>query len=89
MIWTIIIILWTVFFDSLRDGFLHESWIKRHIFKWLAFYPIIIYLLWEYPWYCFISMAIASWLIWQLGARVICKKEWESWWIKLIKQIIG
>jgi len=89
MIWTIIIILWTVFFDSLRDGLLHESWIKRHLFKWLAFYPIIIYLMWGWKWYWWIVMAVVCWAIWQLGIHFICKKDWDSWWIKLIKQIIG
>ena len=85
MIGTIVIILWTVFFDSLRDGFLHESWWKRHIFKWLAFYPVIIYLMWGWEWYWFVATGIMSWLIWRFGIHVVCKKDWKSWWIKLFK----
>jgi len=84
---SITVIFCTIFFDRLRDEFLKENWITRHIFKWFAFYPIIIYLIWGWNWYWFVVMAILSWLIWQFGIRVICKKNWESWWIKLIEQI--
>jgi len=84
----IIIILWTVFLDSLRDG-LEGSWLKTHIVKWLQFYPIIIYLMIveKLIWWLWIVLAIISWGIWQLSIRFICHKNWTSIWIKLYRKI--
>ena len=82
-----VIILLTVFFDALRDGFLHEGWLKRHIFKWLQLYTPIIYILiiFEVVWWLWIILAIAGWVLWHITIRKICHKNWESWIVRIIK----
>lgn len=89
---TCLIILWTVLFDSLRDGFLHNvSWTKWHIIKYCEFYPIIIYLmiLTLHKWYIWIVLPIISWAIWRFGITVICKKHWETIWVRLFRKLFN
>ena len=86
--WTCLIILWTTFFDSLRDGFKETNigWWKWHLIKWCQFLPIIVYLmiLTLHRWHYWIILIIASWLLWRFGIVIICKKNWKSiwfWWL--------
>lgn len=87
----IIIIIWTVIFDALRDGLEQLSWTKRHVIKWLGFYPIIIYamIISKMAWWLWILLPLLSWGIWQLVIRYICHKDWVSVWVKLIKLLKG
>ena len=34
--------------DAMRDGWLKEGWWKRHIAKWLAFYPPLVFIAVDY-----------------------------------------
>lgn len=43
----IVIIFFAVICDAWRDGWLGKEWWPRHIAKWLAFYPPLIYILWR------------------------------------------
>lgn len=87
--WACIIITWTVFFDSLRDGFKESDigWWQWHIIKWCQFIPIIVYvmILTLEKWYWWLGLAVVSWIVWRIGINVVCKKGWKSmwfWWLK-------
>ena len=89
------VIVITVFFDALRDGWYGRiGWWKWHIVKWIAFYTPIIYILWvNFAWYWILAMAIPAWLLWRLGLRLTGQK-WDTWltkrfyiqWIKTSKE---
>jgi len=87
----IIVIVLTVFFDALRDGFINDpNWWKRHIFKWLAFYIPILYIMIVHVglvWW-WILLVPCCWIIWQVAIHYIAKKKWESMWIRWIKKIL-
>ncbi len=85
---TVIII--TVFFDSLRDGFMHnKNWWRRHIVKWLQFYvPILFVMIVHLDWKWWIILPIPCWIIWQLTLRYIAGVEWESIWFRLAKKVL-
>ena len=92
---SIIIIAWTVFFDAIRDRWMSkfrgdDGWMKRHIAKWLAFYPIIGYIIYENklysdPWISIPIMIVGGWAIWQLGQFASGGgPPWRSYWLGLI-----
>jgi len=85
----IAVILWTVFFDALRDGFAdHPDWWMRHVFKWLQFYPILIYVIWRFlNWRWWLILPLPCWALWQFALRCIAGKDWESMWIRWIKAL--
>ena len=90
MISGIIVVCIAVFFDALRDGHIDcNNWWKRHIFKWLAFFPPIVYILFVCKMQI-LHVAIlipVCWLLWQIGLR-LSGKTWESMWIRLIKKVL-
>jgi hypothetical protein len=76
------VIIWSVFFDALRDGFLKSCWWKRHIFKWLQFYPPILFILIVHlGWQWWLILPIPSWIIWRIALRYVAKVNWPSMWI--------
>jgi len=94
-------ILFATFFDGLWNGNIdNPNWWKRHVFKWLAFFPPMIYILYTLVskmytvmytvWFliCFIVLiCLVSWALWQLGMR-LSGKQWPSIWIGLLKKIL-
>ena len=84
----IIIILYASTMDGVRDGLIHSEWWPRHIAKWAAFYPPLIYLLVKFVnfGWVWIVIVLMAWLFWQLGMRLAGQK-WESMWIKALREI--
>lgn len=86
----ICVIICLCFLDGMRDGTLDADWWTRHIWKWAAFYGAMIYILifnfgkkfWKWLW-----VGVLGWLIWWFAVRVICGKEWESMWIRWIREL--
>ena len=71
-------ILMAVVFDSLRDG-MQGNVSKKvwHWIKWAGYFPPLAYIvIITFDWKCWIPLAIASWLIWVLVMRHICKRDW-------------
>ena len=86
----IIIILYASIMDGARDGLINAEWWPRHIAKWLAFYPPLIYLLVKFVnlgWVWIVIILMAG-LFWQIGMRLTGQK-WESMWIRLFKKLFG
>ena len=85
----LIVIIITVFFDSLRDGFKDDkNWWKRHIVKWLQFYiPILFVMVVHLDWKWWIILPIPCWTIWQVTIFHVAKKNWESMWIRWMKKL--
>lgn len=83
------VILLTVFFDALRDGFSSsQNWWKRHIYKWLHFYtPLLFILIVHLGWHWWLILPIPCWIVWQIALHYIAKVEWESMWLRWIKSI--
>jgi hypothetical protein len=89
--WHIVILLLACSsFDAMRDGWLKEGWWKRHIAKWLAFYPPLVFIAVTYlsP-VAVIATAIASWVVWRLTIRYVCGKEWKSHWWRYKRWLMG
>jgi hypothetical protein len=42
-----VILLFYAAMDGWRDAWLLHDWWPRHIAKWIAFYPLPIYVLWQ------------------------------------------
>ena len=86
---TCFVLLWTAFFDGMRDGTLKKSWWTRKKYKWAQLYPIAIYLMiiTKMSWWIWLVIPICGWLLWQLAANKICGKNWDSFIINSIKKI--
>lgn len=84
----ILLIIFVSIFDPLRDTSWKDkskSWIVKHIYKWLAFYPPLIFLaLYFLPWWVTVMLACTCFLIWNLSLRLIAKnKDWNKWFPQL------
>lgn len=74
-------------FDGLRDYYVERktSWIKWHLIKAAAQYPIlgiIAFLnfeLWQIP-----IIALCSWIVWHLSLRTFTPARWTPWIIKVL-----
>lgn len=74
-------------FDALRDAWIKEGWWKRHIVKWLSFYPPLIFIIAVHvPWIYWAPVAVAAWVVWRLSVKHIGGKNWESHWFRHIKE---
>lgn len=71
----IILIAWATVFDALRDRYYpklanawprwtREQW-RWHIFKWLAFYPPLVYIVWSFHIYEKFLLAMICFFIWR------------------------
>lgn len=71
----IIVVLWATVFDALRDRYYpalqaqwprwsKEQW-RWHVFKWLAFYPQLIYIIWEFHIYEKMLLALICLFVWR------------------------
>jgi hypothetical protein len=71
-------------FDPLRDANWcdkSKSWLVKHIYKWLAFYPPLVFLaLLFFNWTQIIILVIICFIVWNLSLRFIAKKkDWNKW----------
>ena len=87
----VVVVLCYCFVDSMTDGTQGGDWLTWHIWKWIKFYGIIAYILIDKFgknfWKWVLILIVPSWLLWQLGVNVICKKGWESLVIKFFKWV--
>jgi len=84
------VIISTVFFDSLRDGMMHnKNWWRWHVVKWLQFYvPILFVMVVHLNWKWWLILPIPCWIIWQLTLRYVAGVKWESMWIRWVKKML-
>lgn len=70
-------------FDPLRDANWcdkSKSWLVKHIYKWLAFHPPLVFLaLYFFPWYKAVALGVVCFLVWSLSIRFIAGKNWNKW----------
>jgi len=82
--------------DAVRDAWIHQPWWKRHIAKWLHFYPPFLYLffllwvtdvlgtgiggLWKW-----VLVPFASWALWRIAVSYIGGAKWKSKWLNILK----
>lgn len=85
----LIVVVMTVFFDALRDGFFkNQNWWKRHIVKWLQFYiPILFVMVVHLDWKWWLILPIPCWILWQVALHYVACVEWESMWIRWAKKV--
>jgi len=88
---TVVVILLTVLCDSFRDTVGTQDWWVYHLWKWAAFYPALLLLLWrEWPLskvryrpgnaLIWLGLAVAGWLLWRIGP-LVAGKNWGSVWL--------
>jgi hypothetical protein len=80
----IALIIFVNIFDPLRDANWcdkSKSWLVKHIYKWLAFHPPLVFLaLYFFSWLEVIFLAFSCFVIWNLSIRFIAKKkDWNKW----------
>lgn len=85
----ILVITMVNVFDPLRDVWMKsESWWKRHIVKWLAFYPPLAFItVMSLPWQFWLPCAFGSWIVWRASISIFTDAEWESMWIRWFKNL--
>lgn len=79
----IVLLLWAALADGVRDAWITKpSWWQRHIAKWLAWYPPLIWILVnDVPPLFWLFMPFLGWYFWRLGARDIGGAQgWGSIW---------
>ena len=78
------LIMFTSAADAVRDAWIQEGWWKRHIAKWLAFYPPLIFIMvWFTPMFWWPFIIIGAWVVWRLSVRYIGGRRWRSHWFDL------
>ena len=75
--------------DALRDAWMRsEGWWKRHAVKWVGFYtPLAFIAVVHLQVEIWIPLCIASWIVWRLSLRHGGGKEWESMWIRWMRNV--
>ena len=70
--------------DAVRDAWIRKDWWPRHIIKWLAFYPPLLWILVrEVPPLWWVGVIPAAWLVWRLAARYIGGVTWQTHWARI------
>jgi hypothetical protein len=90
LIEAIVFIAYCSFFDGVRDATIDRDWWVRHIWKWLAFYPPLAWILFRYvhgDW-IWLLVAASAWVLWRVGMRA-GGKHWVSMWIVWLKNFVG
>ena len=89
------VIIITVIFDSLRDGFMQHKknnnnwWWQWHIVKWIQFYvPLLFILIIHVNRKWWVILSIFCWILWQLTLRYVAGVKWESIWIRWLKKLL-
>jgi len=66
----VLLILATCIFDAARDAVVCQwEWLPRHILKWTAFYPILVFVLFEYvkKWFDRVTITVVAFILWRLS----------------------
>lgn len=83
----IILIIIVSALDALRDAWYGQKDFRTwHLVKWAAFYPPLIVLLVTFvDWHWWVPVVVAAWIAWRIGAVVVGKKGWKSFWISKLR----
>lgn len=64
----VVIVLWATAFDAWRDAVVYRwKWWPRHIVKWLAFYPPLVYIVFvlELNWLEWLAIGTLALMFWR------------------------
>ncbi len=66
-LFVLVLILWVVFFDALRDAWIGKvGWWQWHLTKWAAFFPPLAYIsLIAWEWWEVVGVALLSLVVWR------------------------